>query len=239
MAGKRRSQERKQRQRASSASTGPLPLQSQLIPPPVGLTLDDVEALRGGVFDSVSEGTRGVYEKHLGYFAFWCDGRGIPRSQVVTEHVQVYLREMRENRRISNSWLGCSSGAVKKVLEWEGRAGAVDWDEVSCQLKVYRKRDRQQPSSVDGLTREYFSLVEEAAWIPKKGEWPEATSRRATFDIALISVMRDSLLRRVEAAAIRWGDITVERTPGRWDDITVKWIARPCFRRFAYPVQQD
>ena len=210
MARRRRSQVRNQRQQTSSA--GSLPVKPEQIP--VGLTLADVEAVRGGVFDSVAEGTRGVYEKHLGYFASWCDGRGIPRDQVVTEHLQVYLREMRENRGISLSWLGCASGAVKNALEWEGRAGAVDWDEVSRQLRVYRKWDRQQPASVDGLTGEYFEMVVAAAWIPDKGEWPEKTARRATLDIALISVMRDSLLRRSEAAAIRWGDITIERTPG-------------------------
>ena len=192
--------------------TGPLPVQQESIP--VGLTLADVEGIRGGVFDSVSQGTKGVYEKHLGYFAAWCDGRGIPWDQVVTDHVKVYLREKRKNGMLSLSWLGCASGAVKKALLWEGRAGAVDWDEVSRQLKAYRKRDRLQPASVEGLTWEYFELVEAAAWIPYKGEWPEKTARRATLDIALISVMRDSLLRRSEAAALVWGDITVERTPG-------------------------
>ena len=33
---------------------------------------------------------------------------------------------------------------------------------------------------------------------------------RGLVDIALISVMRDGMLRRSEAAAIRWGDIATE-----------------------------
>ena len=212
MAIRRRSQERKLRQQAASESNSPQPVKPAEIP--VGLTLAQVEAVRGEVFDSVAEGSRGVYEKHLRYFVSWCDGRGIPRDQIVTEHVQVYLREKRKDRRLSLSWLGCASAAIKKALEWEGRAGAVDWSEVFLQLEIYRRRDRQQPASVDGITREYFELIQAAAWIPDEGEWPEKTARRATFDIALISVMRDSLLRRSEAAAMRWADITVERTPG-------------------------
>ena len=156
MAGRRRSPDRKQRQQASSALTGPLPVQQESIS--VGLTLADVEAVRGGVFDSVSQGTKGVYEKHLGYFVAWCDDRGnpIPWDQVVTEHVQVYLREKRKNCMLSLSWLGCASGAIKKALQWEGRAGAVDWGQVSRQLTAYRKQDRLQPASVEGLTSGVF-----------------------------------------------------------------------------------
>ena len=34
---------------------------------------------------------------------------------------------------------------------------------------------------------------------------------RAAFDLALIALMRDCLLRRSEAAAVTWGDIKIER----------------------------
>lgn len=200
-----------QARRSPVPSAGP-PLNPEDIPP--GLFLAEVEAVLGDLFDSVAEGTDGVYKKHLRYFASWCDGRTIARTQVVTEHVQVYLREARENRRVSVSWQGCAAAAIKKALAWDGRADAVDWDSVAAQLRIYRKWDRQQPAQVDGITREYFELLEAAAWHPMEGEWPEKTARRATLDLALIAVMRDSLLRRSEAAAMRWGDITVERRPG-------------------------
>ena len=181
---------------------------------PVGLTLAEVQGIYGQVFDGVANGTKGVYQKHLSYFGRWCQGRGIKRSQVETDHVTVYLREMREARSLSVSSLGCAAAAIKKALEWDGRGGAVDWDDIGDRLRGYRRRDRQQPAAVDGITREYFELLEAAAWLPMVGEWPEKTARRATAVVALVAVMRDSLLRRSEAAALRWGDIRVERTPG-------------------------
>ena len=38
-----------------------------------------------------------------------------------------------------------------------------------------------------------------------------AAERRALVDLALIQVMRDGLLRRSEAAALRWGDVDVHQ----------------------------
>ena len=84
-------------------------------------------SVMGDLFDSVADGTRGVYQKHLAYFGRWCQGRGIRQSLVETDHIKVYVMEMREGRGLSVSWLGCAVAAVKKALEWErplsGRAG--------------------------------------------------------------------------------------------------------------------
>ena len=81
-------------------------------------------------------------------------------------------------------------------------------------LRLYRRKTRLQPAGVDGITREYFVMLEAAAWTPREGEWEEKTARRAALDVALVSLMRDCLLRRSEAANVKWGDIKVERTPG-------------------------
>ena len=70
------------------------------------------------------------------------------------------------------------------------------------------------PAAANGITREYFEIIETAAWMPKSGEWAEKTAQRAAFDVALISLMRDGMLRRSEAAAVKWGDIKVEKLPG-------------------------
>ena len=39
--------------------------------------------------------------------------------------------------------------------------------------------------------------------MPRLGEWDEKTNRRAALDVALVSLMRDCLLRRSEAAFCR------------------------------------
>ena len=181
---------------------------------PVGLTLAEVQEVEGGKFDSVAESTAGVYEKHLEYFERWRKPRNINLQAVVTGHIKVYLKDMREDRGLSVSSLYCAVAAVKKALEWEGRDDQVDWDDVAKKIRSYRRKSRHLPAGVDGITKKIFETIEAAAWVPKNGEWAEKTARRAAFDLALIALMRDGLLRRSEAAAVTWGDIRVELAPG-------------------------
>ena len=89
----------------------------------------------GDLFDSVADGTRGVYQKHLAYFGRWCQGRGIRQSLVETDHIKVYVMEMREGRGLSVSWLGCAVAADAKGghLSWyqrfgPTRTGSPEWN---------------------------------------------------------------------------------------------------------------
>ena len=62
------------------------------------------------------------------------------------------------------------------------------------------------------LTREVQVAIQATASFPRmlpggQLETPATARRRALVDIALITVMRDGLLRRSEAAAVSWGDL--------------------------------
>ena len=84
----------RRRRRADRAR--PAPATRVLLEPddvPVGLTLVEVQSVMGDLFDSVADGTRGVYQKHLAYFGRWCQGRGIRQSLVETDHIKVYVKE--------------------------------------------------------------------------------------------------------------------------------------------------
>ena len=83
---------------------------------PAGLTLAEVQSVMGDLFDSVADGTRGVYQKHLAYFGRWCQGRGIRQSLVEMDHIKVYVMEMREGRGLSVSWLGCAKGQKRREI---------------------------------------------------------------------------------------------------------------------------
>ena len=72
----------------------------------------------------------------------------------------------------------------------------------------------QLPASVDGITQDLFEIIEHCAATPHLWESEEAAHRRAAFDLALISVMRNAMLRRSEAAELCWGHIRVHRQPG-------------------------
>ena len=192
-----------------------------------GLTVEEVQDMVGPMFDSKGDGTQHVYRKHWRYFGRWYGRlrveapelgadhvRPLTLSEVATDHVRVYLKTNRANRHRSVSWLCCAVAAIRGALEFESVDHQVDWELVGSDLRRYRRKDRTTPKGVDGITRELFEMIEAAALRRRAGDWPELTKRRAAFDLALIALMRVCLLRRSEAAAVKWGDIKVERKPG-------------------------
>ncbi len=193
----------------------------------VGLAVEDVQEVVGYMFDPKADGTKDVYGKHWLYFNRWYgrlraempelgadNARPLNLSEIDTDHVRVYLKTNRVNRHRSVSWLCCAAAAIRAALEFERLEHEVDWALVGRALRKYRRRDRTVPKGVDGITRELFEMIEASALRPKDGEWPEHTRSRAAFDLALIALMRDCLLRRSEAAAVTWGHIKVECKPG-------------------------
>ena len=193
----------------------------------VGLSLEEVQDIVGGLFDSKADGTKDLYLKHWDYFLRWFGRlrkeipelgedhfRELGLSEVHTQHIRLYLKQNRANRHRSVSWLCCAVAAIRAALEFEHLDHQVDWEVVGEDLRKFRRQDRTQPKGADGITREIFEMIEAAAPRPMDGEWPDQTRRRAAFDLALIALMRDCLLRRSEAAAATWGHIKVERKPG-------------------------
>ena len=193
----------------------------------VGLTVEEVQDMVGPMFDSKADGTQDVYGKHWRYFGRWYGRlrvkapelgadhvRPLKWSELETDHVRVYLKMNRANRHRSVSWLCCAVAAIRGALEFESLEHQVDWELVGSDLRKYRRKDRTVPKGVDGITRELFEMIEASALRPMDGEWPALTRRRAAFDLALIALMRDCLLRRSEAAAVTWGHIKIERKPG-------------------------
>ena len=184
---------------------------------PVGLTAEEVARALPQVFDGRASSTKFTYRKFCSYFEEWCLARGVQLAQVETAHLRAYMEEKLERRPrpVSISWLCSTLAAVRLSMRFEGLAGRVNWAELVGFVEDQRRdRGRRSAQSADALTWEKISLVMAAAWVPKPHEWPEATRRRATKDIAIILVMWGCILRRSEAARIRWGDISTELVAG-------------------------
>ena len=180
---------------------------------PVGLTVEEYQRRIPGIFDGLAPSTKDTYAKFLSYFKEWCVSREIGLHQIETDHFITYLEEARERPKhpVSVSWLRSSIAAVQRGLEFHVGVAEVDWAEVRLWVDDQRRKKPEAPASADGLTWALIQRVVLAAWEPLDGEWPEKTRRRATFDTALILLMWGCLLRRGEAAAVRWGDITPEQ----------------------------
>lgn len=91
----------------------------------------------------------------------------------------------------------CSSRAVKKIIA----------DMMQRPTNVERWSAPPRP-----LTAEDLHRIQESAYLPRtrsngRSETGEYAQQRGAVDVALVSVMRDALLRRSEAAAMSWGDV--------------------------------
>ena len=183
---------------------------------PVGLTRGEVERAQPKLFDGLQPTTKDTYEKLASYFMEWCHGRQVDPKDVETAHLAVYMQQARERPEgaVSVSWLWGTLAAVRRDLKFKGLADRVNWEELADLVRGEHKAEKRAPVSADGLTWELIGRVVTAVWVPKPGEWPEKTRRRATFDTALILLMWGCLLRRGEAAGVRWGDISTEVVRG-------------------------
>ena len=74
------------------------------------------------------------------------------------------------------------------------------------------RMDRRAQRQADALTKECFAAVQATAAIPRaqasgRRESGAQARTRGQGDVALISVMRDGMLRRSEAATVTWRDV--------------------------------
>ncbi len=92
----------------------------------------------------------------------------------------------------------------------------AEWAAAIAQAMRGLRRERpQKPAQVTGLTCEVIAKIEATACAPRKGrghsmESAKAATRRGHVDIALVRTMRDGFLRRSEAAALKWQDLSTE-----------------------------
>ena len=78
------------------------------------------------------------------------------------------------------------------------------------------ERGRAEPRQARGLREAGLEAIIDTAHVPRvypsgRTESPRAARWRGAVDIAIVSVMRDALLRRGEAANLRWADVKFRR----------------------------
>ena len=88
-------------------------------------------------------------------------------------------------------------------------------------MQGLRRERPQKPARVTGLTCEVIAKIEATVCAPRKGrgrghsmESAKGATQRGNVDSALVRTLRDGLLRRSEAAALQWQDLSVEASDG-------------------------
>lgn len=105
--------------------------------------------------------------------------------------------------------------AISKAYEVAGLPNITKHPKVREALRSHKSRTARAGIRVrqaEALTAEYLAAIRVTVLHPRKGrggmETEQQARRRGLIDIALIGLMRDCLLRRSEAAAVRWNHIT-------------------------------
>lgn len=174
-----------------------------------------VEAILTAVERSRRPATRRAYASAWRGFRKWAKEEGLSSLPADPITVAAYLVH-RVMRGLSISSLEMDRKAIGYYHRTAGHPSPTSSEGVKSTLAGLRNQaidlGLNNPRQARGLTAERLMRIEETACLPRSGPSGRTESvgfarRRGKVDIAIASVMRDALLRRGEAAELRWRDI--------------------------------
>ena len=160
-----------------------------------------------------AEKTRKNYDNGMAQFTNWCQTKGVQPLPAHPKTVGVYLSHRYD--------LGLSIGTVKLDCVSIGHAhrqaelpDPTKTQHIKETLGGLGKTDPHPPNQARAMTAVMFAAIRAKACDPRplggvgnRKESDEVALRRGRFDIAIISTMRDALMRREEARELRWKDL--------------------------------
>ena len=180
-----------------------------------GLTGEDVRNLNALLQHAMAANTKANYRYQWRRFTEWARARGVCALPADPWHVAAYLAERieREGHKPATLWTAASVIAfIHKAAELANPCAAAEVKQVlSSATRKAGKRQKQAAA----LTADALARIRATADKPREGrgsrsESQEMARRRGRVDVAMISLMRDAMLRVSEAAALTWGDIVAE-----------------------------
>ena len=202
--------------------TTPLPVaEPEVFPTPANMA--NVHELMEGLIDEVvkesrSESTRDQQDYHWAYFEKWCQTRGAKSLPADPETVATFIFIQGFVGKKPNTLRGYASSIAAKH-RFDKQENPCN-DRVAMIIKGFVNRAKKA-----GQREKRAEPLTATACIPRKTdrgmERPSNARRRGRVDIALISVMRDALLSRSEAAEVLWKHIATE--PDGSGRLTIPW----------------
>ena len=181
----------------------------------VGLTEDDVRNLTAVLGHKVSANTRKNYRSQWRRFTGWARDRGVSALPADPVQVAAYLAERMERYGHRPATLQTAAAAISFVHRARSLADPRDTEEVRTTLRSAARKAGAAQRQAEGITEQelqaiYATACRPRVWRRGRTEGADTAERRGRLDIAMISVMRDALLRVSEAAALLWEDIEEE-----------------------------
>ena len=156
---------------------------------------------------SMSEHTRRNYRSQWHIWTGWAEYRGASVLPAHPAMVERYIAERAEMGR-KPATLRTALAAIAYVHRTAGLDSPIT-QEVRDTLKGLTEAAGRAQAQAPALTSEGMAAVRATACLPRRGrggrpESPEYARIRGLTDIALLTLMRDALLRVGETAALTW-----------------------------------
>ena len=184
------------------------------LPVPTGaLVAADVRRVRDSLGHSVSDNTRAMYASAWRSFQAWTEARGLLTLPASPSLVAAYLAHLAEERNLSVATVRLHKAALAAFHRASGHDDPTDNEGVKRVMQGIARAKGRAQKQAKPLTAEALAAVKATARSRRslgngnRAESAERASWRGRVDVALLSVLRDGLLRRSEAAALTWADV--------------------------------
>ena len=181
--------------------------------PTAGVTPTDIQRVGQFLDSSVSANTRANYRSAWKNFERWAQGRAALAMPASAALVAAYLSHLVEDRHLSVATIRLHRAALAAIHKAHGHEDPTDNEGVRRLMKGIARDHGRAQKQAKPLTAEALAAIRATGpsrrplGDGKKQESAERASWRAQVDLALLSVLRDGLLRRSEASALTWSDV--------------------------------
>ena len=175
----------------------------------------DIGNLRELLGHEVARNTRRNYGVQWQNFIAWALINGVQALPAEPVQVAAYLAERIEENGHKPATLRTAAAAIAFVHKSAGLNDPCASPEVKRTLRGATRKAGMSQKQAEALTVEMLEVIRSTVYNPRPGRGGRLESRhsamcRGNLDIALISVMRDAMLRVSEAAGLTWSDIEME-----------------------------
>ena len=179
------------------------------------LAESDLDNLATVLDHEIAPNTMKNYRVQWNNFINWAAGKGVLALPADPRHVAAYLAERIEEHGHKPATLRAAAAAIAFIHRSAGQHDPCASPEVKRTLRSATRKAGRSQKQAQALTDEALVAIRSTACSPRPGrggrpEGRETARCRGNLDIALISLMRDAMLRVSEAAVLTWSDIVSE-----------------------------
>ena len=192
---------------------------------PVIIGAADQALLDRALDDSRAPNTRAQYRSALKAWVAWTVAEGHRPLPAAPEVVAIYLARMAQDGKAAST-IRAARAAIGAAHRDAGLANPVHDEDVKRRVKgLERQTTGRGRGQAQGLTADDVAGILAVADRPRRTgrgwESPEAAAERGAVDRAIAGLLFQGALRRSEAAALTWADIT-DATDGAGIRVTVR-----------------